>query len=130
MTLEELQSIKEFARELGYVVKDYNNFDQFQKDNYDDWQFLICIPGYDDYESVVDYTFNDETLFDLMECVDVFFEKDDSVRDDMIGWYSHCESVNDYPLNRLKSVLIRVMKNYKQKKIDLKKKELEKDFVN
>ena len=128
MTLEELQSIKEFARELGYVVKDYSNFDKFQKDNYDDWQFLIGMPGYDDYESVVDYTFNDETLFDLMECVDVFFEKDDSVRDDMIGWYSHCESVNDYPLNRLKSVLIRVMKNYKQKKIDLKKKEIEKDF--
>jgi hypothetical protein len=48
----------------------------------------------------------------------------------MISWYSHTEMVNDYPLKKLKSVLIRVMKNYKQKKIDLKKKELEKDFVN
>ena len=65
-----------------------------------------------------------------MECVNVFFEEDASLIDDMITWYSHTEMVNDYPLNKLKSVLIRVMKNYKQKKIDLKKEELEKDFVN
>ena len=125
-----MQSIKEFASNLGYVVKDYNNCDKFQLNNFEDWQFLICMPGYDDYKSVVDYTFNDYTLFELMECVDVFFEEDVSLIDDMISWYSHCENVNDYPLNKLKSVLIRVMKNYKQKKIDLKKKELEKDFVN
>lgn len=130
MTTEEMQSIKEFASNLGYVVKDYNNFDEYQKNIMDEWQFLICIPGHEDYESVVDYTFNDYTMFDLMECVDVFFEKDASIKDDMISWYSHCEVINDYPLNKLKSILIRVMKNYKKKKIDLKKEELEKDFVN
>lgn len=125
-----MQSIKEFASNLGYVVKDYNNFDEYQKNIMDEWQFLICIPGHEDYESVVDYTFNDYAMFDLMECVDVFFEKDASIKDDMISWYSHCEVINDYPLNKLKSILIRVMKNYKQKKIDLKKEELEKDFLN
>lgn len=130
MTLEEFQSIKEFASNLGYVVKDYNNYDKFQKNNFEYWQFLICMPGYDDYKSVVDYTYNDYTMFELMECVDVFFEKDASLIDDMICWYSHCENVNDYSLNKLKSVLVRIMKNYKQKKIDLKKEEIEKDFVN
>ena len=130
MTLEELQTIKEFASNLGYVVKDYHNYDKFQQNNFEDWQFLICIPGSEDFECVVDYTYNDCTMFEVMECVDVFFEESSAVKDDMINWYSHCEEVAEYPLNKLKSVLVRVMKNYKQKKIDLKKKELEKDFVN
>ena len=128
MTIEEFQSIKEFARNLGYIVKDYTNYDKFQKNNFEDWQFIICVPGFDDYKCVVDYTYDDSTMFELMECVNVFFEEDASLIDDMITWYSHTEMVNDYPLNKLKSVLIRVMKNYKQKKIDLKKEELEKDF--
>lgn len=130
MTTEEFQSIKEYARNLGYVVKDYNNYDKFQKNNFEDWQFLVCMPGTEDFECVVDYTFNDYTMFELMECVDVFFEESEVLKDDMIDWYSHCEEVAEYPLNKLKSVLIRVMKDYKQKKIDLKKEELEKDFVN
>ena len=130
MTTKEMQSIKEFASNLGYVVKDYNNFDQYQKDVYDDWQFLICMPGHEDYESVVDYTFNDSTMFEVMECVNVFFESNEATRDDMINWYSHCEELAEYPLNKLKTVLIRVMKEYKQKKIDLKKAEIQKDFVN
>ena len=130
MTTEEFQSIKEYARNLGYVIKDYNNYDKFQKNNFEDWQFLVCMPGTEDYECVVDYTFNDCTMFEVMECVDVFFEESEVLKDDMIDWYSHCEELAEYPLNKLKSVLVRVMKNYKQKKIDLKKAELEKDFVN
>ena len=130
MTIEEFQSIKEYARNLGYVIKDYNNYDKFQKNNFEDWQFLVCMPGTEDYECVVDYTFNDCTMFEVMECVDVFFEESEVLKDDMIDWYSHCEELAEYPLNKLKSVLVRVMKNYKQKKIDLKKAELEKDFVN
>ena len=130
MTIEEFQSIKEYARNLGYVIKDYNNYDKFQKNNFEDWQFLVCMPGTEDYECVVDYTFNDCTMFEVMECVDVFFEESEVLKDDMIDWYSHCEELAEYPLNKLKSVLVRVMKDYKQKKIDLKKAELEKDFVN
>lgn len=130
MTTKEMQSIKEFASNLGYVVKDYSNFDEYQKNIMDEWQFLICMPGHEDYECVVDYTFNDSTMFEVMECVDVFFQVDVAIKDDMINWYSHCEELADYPLNKLKTVLISVMKEYKQKKIDIKKAEIQKDFVN
>ena len=125
-----MQSIKEFASNLGYVVKDYHNFDKFQQKNFEEWQFLICMPGHEDYECVVDYSFNDYTMFEIMECVEVFFEVNEATKDDMINWYSHCEELADYPLNKLKTVLIRVMKEYKQMKIDIKKAEIQKDFVN
>lgn len=130
MTTTEMQSIKEFASNLGYVVKDYHNFDKFQQKNFEEWQFLICMPGHEDYECVVDYSFNDYTMFEIMECVEVFFEVNEATKDDMINWYSHCEELADYPLNKLKTVLIRVMKEYKQMKIDIKKAEIQKDFVN
>ena len=51
-------------------------------------------------------------------------------KDDMIGWYSHYEILEHFSLNKLKSILVRVMKEYKHKKIDLKKEEIEKDFAN
>lgn len=128
MTTKEMQYIKEYARNLGYVVKDNKTYEMFK--DFDDSAFIVCLPNTEDYESVLDYTYDDENMFDLMECVDVFFEEDSDTKDDMIGWYSHYERLECFSLNKLKSILVRVMKEYKQKKIDLKKEELEKDFVN
>lgn len=123
-----MQYIKEYARNLGYVVKDNKTYEMFK--DFDDSAFIVCLPNTEDYESVLDYTYDDENMFDLMECVDVFFEEDSDTKDDMIGWYSHYEILEYFSLNKLKSILVRVMKEYKQKKIDLKKEELEKDFAN
>lgn len=123
-----MQYIKEYARNLGYVVKDNKTYEMFK--DFDDSAFIVCLPNTEDYESVLDYTYDDENMFDLMECVDVFFEEDSETKDDMIGWYSHYERLECFSSNKLKSILVRVMKEYKQKKIDLKKEELEKDFVN
>lgn len=123
-----MQSIKEYAKNLGYVVKDNKTYEMFK--DFDDSAFIVCLPNTEDYESVLDYTYDDENMFDLMECVDVFFEEDSDTKDDMIGWYSHYESLENFSLNKLKSILVRVMKEYKHKKIDLKKEEIEKDFAN
>lgn len=123
-----MQSIKEYAKNLGYVVKDNKTYEMFK--DFDDSAFIVCLPNTEDYESVLDYTYDDENMFDLMECVDVFFEEDSDTKDDMIGWYSHYEILEHFSLNKLKSILVSVMKEYKQKKIDLKKEELEKDFAN
>ena len=123
-----MQSIKEYAKNLGYVVKDNKTYEMFK--DFDDSAFIVCLPNTEDYESVLDYTYDDENLFDLMECVDVFFEEDSDTKDDMIGWYSHYEILEHFSLNKLKSILVRVMKEYKHKKIDLKKEEIEKDFAN
>lgn len=122
-----MQSIKEYASNLGYVVKDNKTYENFA--DFDDSAFVVCLPNTEDYESILDYTYDDNNMFDLMECVDVFFEENSDTKDDMIAWYSHYE-IEHFSLNRLKSILVRVMKEYKQKKIDLKKKEIEKDFVN
>lgn len=123
-----MQSIKEYAKNLGYVVKDNKTYEMFK--DFDDSAFIVCLPNTEDYESVLDYTYDDENMFDLMECVDVFFEEDSDTKDDMIGWYSHYERLEYFSLNKLKSILVRVMKEYKHKKIDLKKEEIEKDFAN
>lgn len=123
-----MQSIKEYAKNLGYVVKDNKTYEMFK--DFDDSAFIVCLPNTEDYESVLDYTYDDENMFDLMECVDVFFEEDSDTKDDMIGWYSHYERLENFSLNKLKSILVRVMKEYKHKKIDLKKEEIEKDFAN
>ena len=123
-----MQSIKEYAKNLGYVVKDNKTYEMFK--DFDDSAFIVCLPNTEDYESVLDYTYDDENMFDLMECVDVFFEEDSDTKDDMIGWYSHYEILEHFSLNKLKSILVRVMKEYKHKKIDLKKEEIEKDFEN
>ena len=123
-----MQSIKEYAKDLGYVVKDNKTYEMFK--DFDDSAFIVCLPNTEDYESVLDYTYDDENMFDLMECVDVFFEEDSDTKDDMIGWYSHYEILEHFSLNKLKSILVRVMKEYKHKKIDLKKEEIEKDFAN
>lgn len=123
-----MQSIKEYAKNLGYVVKDNKTYEMFK--DFDDSAFIVCLPNTEDYESVLDYTYDDENMFDLMECVDVFFEEDSDTKDDMIGWYSHYEILEHFSLNKLKSILVRVMKEYKHKKIDLKKEEIEKDFAN
>ena len=123
-----MQSIKEYAKNLGYVVKDNKTYEMFK--DFADSAFIVCLPNTEDYESVLDYTYDDENMFDLMECVDVFFEEDSETKDDMIGWYSHYERLECFSLNKLKSILVRVMKEYKHKKIDLKKEEIEKDFVN
>lgn len=123
-----MQYIKEYARNLGYVVKDNKTYEMFK--DFDDSAFIVCLPNTEDYESVLDYTYDDENMFDLIECVDVFFEEDSETKDDMICWYSHYERLECFSLNKLKSILVRVMKEYKQKKIDLKKEELEKDFAN
>lgn len=123
-----MQYIKEYARNLGYVVKDNKTYEMFK--DFDDSAFIVCLPNTEDYESVLDYTYDDENMFDLMECVDVFFEEDSETKDDMIGWYSHYERLECFSLNKLKSILVSVMKEYKQKKIDLKKEEIEKDFAN
>ena len=128
MTTKEMQSIKEYAKNLGYVVKDNKTYEMFK--DFDDSAFIVCLPNTEDYESVLDYTYDDENMFDLMECVDVFFEEDSETKDDMIGWYSHYERLECFSLNKLKSILVRVMKEYKHKKIDLKKEEIEKDFAN
>ena len=128
MTIKEMQSIKEYAKNLGYVVKDNKTYEMFK--DFDDSAFIVCLPNTEDYESVLDYTYDDENMFDLMECVDVFFEEDSDTKDDMIGWYSHYERLEYFSLNKLKSILVRVMKEYKHKKIDLKKEEIEKDFAN
>ena len=128
MTSKEMQSIKEYAKNLGYVVKDNKTYEMFK--DFDDSAFIVCLPNTEDYESVLDYTYDDENMFDLMECVDVFFEEDSDTKDDMIGWYSHYEILEHFSLNKLKSILVRVMKEYKHKKIDLKKEEIEKDFAN
>ena len=128
MTTKEMQSIKEYAKNLGYVVKDNKTYEMFK--DFDDSAFIVCLPNTEDYESVLDYTYDDENMFDLMECVDVFFEEDSDTKDDMIGWYSHYEILEHFSLNKLKSILVRVMKEYKHKKIDLKKEEIEKDFAN
>ena len=123
-----MQSIKEYAKNLGYVVKDNKTYEMFK--DFDDSAFIVCLPNTEDYESVLDYTYDDENMFDLMECVDVFFEEDSDTKDDMIGWYSHYEILEHFSLNKLKSILVKVMKEYKHKKIDLKKEEIEKDFAN
>ena len=123
-----MQSIKEYAKNLGYVVKDNKTYEMFK--DFADSAFIVCLPNTEDYESVLDYTYDDENMFDLMECVDVFFEEDSDTKDDMIGWYSHYEILEHFSLNKLKSILVRVMKEYKHKKIDLKKEEIEKDFEN
>lgn len=123
-----MQYIKEYARNLGYVVKDNKTHEMFK--DFDESDFIVCLPNTEDYESVLDYTYDDENMFDLMECVDVFFEEDSETKDDMIGWYSHYERLDCFSLNKLKSILVRVMKEYKHKKIDLKKEEIEKDFAN
>ena len=123
-----MQSIKEYAKNLGYVVKDNKTYEMFK--DFDDSAFIVCLPNTEDYESVLDYTYDDENMFDLMECVDVFFEEDSDTKDDMIGWYSHYERLENFSLKKLKSILVRVMKEYKHKKIDLKKEEIEKDFAN
>lgn len=123
-----MQSIKEYAKNLGYVVKDNNTYEMFK--DFADSAFIVCLPNTEDYESVLDYTYDDENMFDLMECVDVFFEENSEIKDDMIGWYSHYEKLENFSLNKLKSILVRVMKEYKHKKIDLKKEEIEKDFAN
>lgn len=123
-----MQSIKEYAKNLGYVVKDNKTYEMFK--DFDDSAFIVCLPNTEDYESVLDYTYDDENMFDLMECIDVFFEEDSETKDDMIGWYSHYERLECFSLNKLKSILVRVMKEYKHKKIDLKKEEIEKDFAN
>ena len=123
-----MQSIKEYAKNLGYVVKDNKTYEMFK--DFNDSAFIVCLPNTEDYESVLDYTYDDENMFDLMECVDVFFEEDSDTKDDMIGWYSHYERLEYFSLNKLKSILVRVMKEYKHKKIDLKKEEIEKDFAN
>lgn len=123
-----MQSIKEYAKNLGYVVKDNKTYEMFK--DFADSAFIVCLPNTEDYESVLDYTYDDENMFDLMECVDVFFEEDSDTKDDMIGWYSHYERLECFSLNKLKSILVRVMKEYKHKKIDLKKEEIEKDFAN
>ena len=123
-----MQSIKEYAKNLGYVVKDNKTYEMFK--DFADSAFIVCLPNTEDYESVLDYTYDDENMFDLMECVDVFFEEDSDTKDDMIGWYSHYEILEHFSLNKLKSLLVRVMKEYKHKKIDLKKEEIEKDFAN
>lgn len=123
-----MQSIKEYAKNLGYVVKDNKTYEMFK--DFADSAFIVCLPNTEDYESVLDYTYDDENMFDLMECVDVFFEEDSDTKDDMIGWYSHYERLEYFSLNKLKSILVRVMKEYKHKKIDLKKEEIEKDFAN
>lgn len=123
-----MQSIKEYAKNLGYVVKDNKTYEMFK--DFADSAFIVCLPNTEDYESVLDYTYDDENMFDLMECVDVFFEEDSDTKDDMIGWYSHYERLECFSLNKLKSILVRVMKDYKHKKIDLKKEEIEKDFAN
>lgn len=123
-----MQSIKEYAKNLGYVVKDNKTYEMFK--DFADSAFIVCLPNTEDYESVLDYTYDDENMFDLMECVDVFFEEDSETKDDMIGWYSHYEILEHFSLNKLKSILVRVMKEYKHKKIDLKKEEIEKDFAN
>ena len=123
-----MQSIKEYAKNLGYVVKDNKTYEMFK--DFADSAFIVCLPNTEDYESVLDYTYDDENMFDLMECVDVFFEEDSDTKDDMIGWYSHYEILEHFSLNKLKSFLVRVMKEYKHKKIDLKKEEIEKDFAN
>ena len=123
-----MQSIKEYAKNLGYVVKDNKTYEMFK--DFNDSAFIVCLPNTEDYESVLDYTYDDENMFDLMECVDVFFEEDSDTKDDMIGWYSHYEILEHFSLNKLKSILVRVMKEYKHKKIDLKKEEIEKDFAN
>ena len=128
MTTKEMQSIKEYAKNLGYVVKDNKTYEMFK--DFDDSAFIVCLPNTEDYESVLDYTYDDENMFDLMECIDVFFEEDSETKDDMIGWYSHYERLECFSLNKLKSILVRVMKEYKHKKIDLKKEEIEKDFAN
>ena len=128
MTTKEMQSIKEYAKNLGYVVKDNKTYEMFK--DFADSAFIVCLPNTEDYESVLDYTYDDENMFDLMECVDVFFEEDSDTKDDMIGWYSHYEILEHFSLNKLKSILVRVMKEYKHKKIDLKKEEIEKDFAN
>lgn len=123
-----MQSIKEYAKNLGYVVKDNKTYEMFK--DFADSAFIVCLPNTEDYESVLDYTYDDENMFDLMECVDVFFEEDSDTKDDMIGWYSHYERLEYFSLNKIKSILVRVMKEYKHKKIDLKKEEIEKDFAN
>ena len=123
-----MQSIKEYAKNLGYVVKDNKTYEMFK--DFADSAFIVCLPNTEDYESVLDYTYDDENMFDLMECVDVFFEEDSDTKDDMIGWYSHYEILEHFSLNKLKSILVRVMKEYKHKKIDLKKEEIKKDFAN
>lgn len=123
-----MQYIKEYAKNLGYVVKDNKTYEMFK--DFDDSAFIVCLPNTEDYESVLDYTYDDENMFDLMECVDVFFEEDSDTKDDMIGWYSHYERLECFSLNKLKSILVKVMKEYKHKKIDLKKEEIEKDFAN
>ena len=122
-----MQSIKEYAKNLGYVVKDNKTYEMFK--DFDDSAFIVCLPNTEDYESVLDYTYDDENMFDLMECVDVFFEEDSDTKDDMIGWYSHYEILEHFSLNKLKSILVRVMKEYKHKKIDLKKEEIENIFI-
>ena len=123
-----MQSIKEYAKNLGYVVKDNKTYEMFK--DFADSAFIVCLPNTEDYESVLDYTYDDENMIDLMECVDVFFEEDSDTKDDMIGWYSHYEILEHFSLNKLKSILVSVMKEYKHKKIDLKKEEIEKDFEN
>ena len=128
MTTQEMQTIKEYARNLGYVVKDNKTYENLV--DFDNSAFIVCLPNTEDYESILDYTYDDENMFDLMECVDVFFEENPDNKDDMLAWYSHYERLEHFSLNKLKSILVRVMKEYKQKKIDLKKSEIEKDFVN
>ena len=128
MTTKEMQSIKEYAKNLGYVVKDNKTYEMFK--DFADSAFIVCLPNTEDYESVLDYTYDDENMFDLMECVDVFFEEDSDTKDDMLGWDSHYEILEHFSLNKLKSILVSVMKEYKHKKIDLKKEEIEKDFAN
>ena len=130
MTFNEMKKIKEYARNLGYSVRDNTNDERCKISEFKEWQYLVCVPNSMNYEAIIDYSYDDQECCDIMWNLDVFFEQDQEIRDDLIGWHSICINIKDYSYRKMRNELKNFIVSYKERFHQERINEINKDFEN
>lgn len=130
MTFNEMKKIKEYARNLGYSVRDNTNNERCKNSEFKDWQYIVCIPNSLNYEAIIDYSYDEPECCNIMWNLDVFFEQDQDVRDDLICWFSNCINIKDYSYRKMRNELKNFIVSYKERFQQEKINEINKDFEN
>lgn len=130
MTFNEMKKIKEYARNLGYSVRDNTNDEKCKDAEFKDWQYIVCIPNSINYEAIIDYSYDEPECCDIMWNLDVFFEQDQDIRDDLIGWHSSCINIKEYSYRKMRNELKNFIVSYKERFQQERINEINKDFEN
>lgn len=130
MTFNEMKKIKEYARNLGYSVRDNTNNERCKDAGFKEWQFIVCVPNSINYEAIIDYSYDEPECCDIMWNLDVFFEQDQDVRDDLIGWHSSCINIKEYSYRKMRNELKNFIISYKERFQQERINEINKDFEN